>query len=58
MPNPVETWRMLGVESGGGVGVEYGYGWGSTLTEAKGKEHALKNSGRRDWEGGQHLECK
>jgi hypothetical protein len=42
-----------------GVGgkVEGGVG-GSTLSEAKGTRDGMKNSGRGDHEGGQHLECK
>jgi hypothetical protein len=29
-----------------------------TFPEAKGREDGVKNSGKRDQEGGQHLECK
>jgi hypothetical protein len=33
-------------------------GWGSTLSETKGRDGGVKNSWRGDQERGQHLECK
>lgn len=41
-----------------GVEVWVGEGSGSILSEAIGRRGGVKNSGRGDWNVGQHLECQ
>ena len=58
MPEGRRILKSGEVRVAGGVGIGEVSGGDEHPLKSKGEDYGVKNYGRRNWEEGQHLECK